>query len=497
MADFDWNKYPKTQVEDFDWSAHPVIESAPSNEESFGKKIARGAIDSLPLAGAIGGGLVAAPINFVAPGVASVAGAGLGYAGGKELSDFLKNRLLGDEATSTDPLDQAKRVGGNFVDGTTAEMGGQIAGKALQSAMPAIKSGTQFVGDKLKGAAEKFAVNATGATGNQASKFADDAGRKLLDKKLVQFGDTPEKVAQRVGSAKDMAGSNIDEALTAMDAQGVTANNDNVVAALRQEVDILRQDPSQAGVVKKLETILEDIAQTGKARIPISQGEKIKRGFNKAAGNWMDPEASQAGKKAYLSYMDEVERAAQAENPAMASLFKEGKETYGLLSPIEEAASKRAMTQNQSPIGGLGDFAAIGAGGAAGGIPGALAGVVAKKYVAPRVSSSAAVSLDKVSQSLLRSPQMAELYAKNPQIFNSIAQKMEERMSSRVAENEKKAPDSNALLQKTQGTQYAEVLQNASKRGQNAVGAAHFVLQSTDPNYRQLFMDEERLEDEQ
>lgn len=44
--------------------------------------------------------------------------------------------------------------------------------------------------------------------------------------------------------------------------------------------------------------------------------------------------------------------------------------------------------------------------------------------------------------------------------------------------------DKDALLQKTQGTKYQAVLQNAAQRGDKAVGATNFILQSTDPEYR-------------
>lgn len=46
---------------------------------------------ALPIAGAIGGGLLAAPANFIAPGVAEVTGVGLGTIGGQQAANFIGN----------------------------------------------------------------------------------------------------------------------------------------------------------------------------------------------------------------------------------------------------------------------------------------------------------------------------------------------------------------------------------------------------------------------
>lgn len=427
MSGVKWTEVPVEKDDDVTWTEvdDSAIEKAGERPwyDLSAKGLARGAIDAIPVASAVGGGILGTGLGPAG----SVGGAGLGYAAGSELSDFLKNRLLGDEATSVEPIEQLKRVSGNVASGASAEMGGQILGKGLGVAVDKAAKAKAYLAAKAGKAAEKLAVNATGATGAQSAKFADDAGRQLLDRKLVRFGDTAENVATRTGDAMNAATGNIDEALKSLDAKGVTANQDNVVGILKQKIDSLRGDASQLGVVRKLESIVDDIMETGRSKIPISAAEQTKRGFNKAAGNWMDPEAGAAGKQAYLGYMDEVERAAEAADPALAGMFKQGKETYGLLSPIEEAASKRAMTQNQSPLGGLGDWASVGAGGAAGGPVGALAGLIGKKQIAPRVTSSGAVALDKIAQSLMKSPRMQQMASQNPKAFqtmvSAIAQK--------------------------------------------------------------------------
>lgn len=481
MADSDWVDDPNPV--DGDWvDDQPEAQEKPWYDVS-GEGLARGAIDSLPIVGALGGGILGTP----AGPAGNIGGAGLGYAGGKELAGILKNKFLGDEAESVNPLDQVKRVGGNVAEGAAFEMGGQIIGKGIGKGLEAGGKAVDYVGKQLGRGAEKLAVNATGATGAQAAKFSDDAGRQLLDRGLVKFGDNAEKIAGRTQGAMDAAGAHIDDALKGLDAKGVTVNVDDIVSELNKKIASLQKDPSQAGVVRKLQGIVDDIFNAGDSTISVSQGEQIKRGFNKVAGNWMDPEVGQAGKTAYHAYKEGVETAAESADPALSKLFTEAKETYGLLSPIQEAAQRRASTLNQSPFGGLLDVAAGGGGVVAGGPLAAIPMVAARRAIAPRLSSSSAVGMDKVSKALMKSPRMAELATSNPQVFSMIARKMNEQVSEglpMVAEKESSPYSSNDIIQKVQGTKYGQVLQNALQRGEKSFNSTHFVLQQNDPEYR-------------
>lgn len=430
--------------------------------------------DSPWIAGA--GNLVGAavsPINKLVGGMSAVkSGLALGGLGAAGLSEADN---VGDLAKDT---------------ATGAVLGGTI-GKVADLASPLFKGASNYIGNGLKNKAEGLAVNATGATGLQASKFSDDAGRQLLDRGLVKFGDNAANIAERTQGAMDEAHQALDQTLKALDAKGVTASADNVVAGLSKKIAELEKDPSQAGVVRKLNGIIEDITQTGESNIPLSMGEQTKRGFSKMAGNWQDPEVGQAGKQAYLGYRDEVENAAKAADPELASKFTDAKETHGLLAPIQEAAEKRGMTQGQSPMGGLGDMAA--------GAVGGFKGVVAKKLLAPRISSSMAVTADQISQKLLSSPEMLNLAKSNPQAFQGIVSRLEQRSgmmsqpsfgaAAQEAPSDQKQDDQASLIQKTSNTKYNQVLQNAAQKGPAAFNAAHYVLSQRDSSYRKILDD--------
>lgn len=323
-----------------------------------------------------------------------------------------------------------------------------LGNKAIPSLSKSIGKLSEPLSNYLKKGAGYLAELATGATGKQVEKFEKNAGQELLDRGFVKFGDAPKNIANKLEKELDRSGGSISNIIKELDAKGITASADNVVAGLNEEIARLSKNSSKSAEVKKLQSIIDDIINTGESNIPISLAEETKRGFRKQSGNWLDPEAGAAAKKGYLGYMNESERAATEAAPELANLFKKEKETYGLLAPIEEAAQKRANTLGQSPIGGLLDTAAGGVGGAilsgsTTGDPwtGLAAGTVGRRLIAPRLASSAAIGLHSLSKALKSSP---EMFGK-----------------------------------------FAPVLLNASQRGGNALGAAHFILQSQNPEYRE------------
>lgn len=360
----------------------------------------------------LAGGL-ASPLNKVTKGM-SLAKAGAVYGGAAGLG--------------TSESEDAAGLAKDTALGSALGYGG---GKAFGLAGNAAKSGLSKLGGKLEKTAEALAENATGATRVQAEKFQDGAGRELLDRGLVKFGDTPSKIAERVSKANDEAGTQIQSALKSLDESGVKASADKVVEVLESRAKELDKDASQAPIAKKIRSMIEDIVNTGESEVSISSAEKTKRGYGEGIRNWQDKDAGKASKEAYLAYRNEAERAATEAAPETAALFKEGKKTFGLLAPIEEAAEKRARQLNQHPLGGLNDIASLGAGAATAGPVGAIATALGRRVVAPRMSSTLAVSADKVSKMLLARPDMANLAKTNPKAFQATVLKMVEGMTER------------------------------------------------------------------
>jgi hypothetical protein len=298
----------------------------------------------------------------------------------------------------------ADTAGGVAADaGMGAAVGGAIGGVAHVGA-PYVGKAITGAAKKLKGFAEKTAVNATGATGKQAAEFADDAGRQLLDRGIVRFGDSQAKISGRAAKATKEAYKQIDDALNKLESNGVKVDANDIYVEMRKAIDKMKSDPSKADITKILESELDNLINAtqakGTAKFGVQEAEAVKRGYNRKAGNWADPEKSMAGKEAYQVWRSGVENAAKNADPATAKLFEEGKKTYGLLRPIEEAAERRAATTAQSPPGGFLDVTAGLAGGASGGAPLAIAAPVARRIIAPRLSSAAAVAADKAAKAI-------------------------------------------------------------------------------------------------
>nr|MBA3756308.1 hypothetical protein [Nitrosomonas sp.] len=241
-------------------------------------------------------------------------------------------------------------------------------------------------------------------------------------------------IAKRAGSAVDEANLQIDTALSKLDEAGVNIDTDKLRIKLQEKIQDLSQDSSQIDIANLLKKELDNIDLSTEARSSIDLGikdaEQIKRGYNRKAGNWMDPEKGQAGKEMYQTYRGAVEDAAHAADPATAQLFEEGKKSFGLLRPIEEAAERRANTTAQSPVGGLLDMASGGAGAFAAGPIAGAATAIGRRLVAPRVSSSVAVTADKVSKMLLKTPRMQAMASENPKAFGALVNSLTSKLES-------------------------------------------------------------------
>lgn len=305
-------------------------------------------------------------------------------------------------AAAADPL--------NSLPGGSEVEGGEALAKAAEGA-----------GDALKTTAEHAMVNATGATGVQAAKFDENAGRYMLDNKVGTFGDSQKKIAQRAAQQMDQANSQISKSLQTLQGMGVTVKAQDIEDALNARIDALKADPSNADVIKRLQGEIGNLQATEKQEFGIADAENIKRGYNRKAGNWMDPESQVAGKETYGVWQQAVEDAATNADPQLANQFTKAKESYGILAPIQEAAQRRALAQSQKQTHlGLGDILlgevaekALG--------PAGYALPVVRHIAGPRLGSSVAVTLDKAGNAVKALPQTVGIASKAAPILPATA----------------------------------------------------------------------------
>ena len=294
-----------------------------------------------------------------------------------------------------------------------------FAGSILKGSSKAVRG----AGKTLTQFAEKSALNATGATAREASKFSANAGRELLDRGLIKAFDTPEKIATRTEAASNKAAEDIASSLSGLDQKGAKIDANDIYNNLRSRAEEAAKSPAKQDVATGLEKEIENLvnlSDRNNGLLGFQEAEGFKRDYNRKAGNWMDPEKSMVGKEAYQAYKESVENAAKKASPELSSVFEEGKKTYGLLEPIREAAERRSLVTRQSPMGGFMDTAAALGGHAASGSAGAFVAPVARRVVAPRISSTTAVTADTIGGLLEKVPELKQLADTNPQALQAV-----------------------------------------------------------------------------
>lgn len=398
-----------------------------------------------------------------------------GEVGGGLATAFIPGANIGKIGTvagrvaASGVLGAATGLGTSNADLTKGEYGqaakdtalGGVIGTAIPVALekgvvPLVSKGGQMLGNKLGSAAENFAVKATGATGREAENFAPGTGRALLDEGVVKFGSGPQGVATRANQVLERSGDAID---TALNEVPDTISKTQVMADLKQRASALRQDPSQAPVARRIEKIIENIADPAVPEdLTALQAEQIKRGFQ-GQSNYFKPNTTQATKETASVFKNAVEQKASDFDPAVAGLFEGAKKDYGMFKPVADAAERRSSQLEQSPIGGFMDMATAGVGSMATGIPHAgPVAAVGRRLLAPKMASATAVGLDtasKIASGAINTEQIVEKLSAYPK-----AQK------------------------------FANAIRAAASRGQQALAATHFILGQTQPAYQRAVQGE-------
>lgn len=287
-------------------------------------------------------------------------------------------------------------------------------GAALTGAGEKLPSFLKYIGDKSKVRAGRLAESATGATRKMAEGFKKGTGVDLLDNGFVRLFDSPGDIAKRTQGAMDTAGDEMGIILKSLTDDGVAVTPDAVISRIDESIEALRgQGSGHSDQVAQLENIKGNISKAlGSDPVGLDIIEKEKRSYGKV--NWKDEDKAMARKSAYRTLRGITEDVAEDANPELAAKFSENKKMYGLLDPVQEAAEKRDLQLNQSPWGGLLDTAAFGAAGATyGGSQGngtddalkyGLGASVGRRFIAPRLKSTAAVGFNNISKLLGSAP---------------------------------------------------------------------------------------------
>jgi hypothetical protein len=201
------------------WEASIQDEPAPPTEKSWGET----ALDALPAAGTVAGGL----IGSAAGPVGTVAGGGGGYMLGADARDLAKDYLGYNAAPVTDGAERAKEVAGNFATGAASQAAGLGVGAGLSK-----------VGQFIKGGASRFATSPLPQQIAEKTDIAGKVGSNVLGRVGAYTVPGPLKYVQ--GASDSMRGVQAAQ-------KGVAWALDHAPESLGKFVNVLKNAAAQGG----------------------------------------------------------------------------------------------------------------------------------------------------------------------------------------------------------------------------------------------------------
>ena len=266
-----WEAYKKPKQEEAgpwsEYQAPPIEEEKPL---VTGKGLLKGALESLPMAGSMVGGALgfASPV----PG-GTIMGAGLGGGAGKALQNIGEKYLLGEEKTRGQIYaDPALAT----LEGTTAEMGGQLiapAAKLVGEGVKKVASGLNRVPEK---AIETYIKRGKDVEGLIAKHGADsqssaNAAREEINKSVQAF--------------KNIQNSKITKALDSRTDTIDIKDAMDKLAEARNKLDPSFDAEKLAKIDDELRLLFEQAPQ---GELPIKRANALKQRFQDMA-DYLEP----------------------------------------------------------------------------------------------------------------------------------------------------------------------------------------------------------------
>jgi hypothetical protein len=464
----------------------PPSAAAPAQQEGFGRSLVRSSLEALPVAGGLAGGTIGGLGTVEALGAGAIPGAALGYAGGKQLERLGKQYLLGDTADNvpTAPLEQATQVVGDLGEGAAFEMGGQVAGKAIEGVAKTpvgkrVSDVGQYISDRLASGAEKLSAFAQGAGKTEFKNgTAKQLGRYGLDNRIVTPLANTEAMLERAAAAKEAAGKSMGNVYSQIDEAGAAGfNPTNAARQIEEELSPTYRTAINKAESTQLDNTIESVLARGDGNIPLSEAQALKEEIGSVAfpkgKRPIDPSPKQQMAADAYSIINKTiddaatEGAKNLGNPELATQLTKGKADYGMGTLSEKlladkSAGEQAGTGIKKVLGKVADAHLIAAAPFTGGS--SLKVLAAKKgveAVGKYGNQTGAVVLDKSSKA------------------------MQSLMGSNLF--------SEGQLARLAASPYFRALKNAGDvGGAEAVATTHYVLQQTDPEYQQFLKDEQK-----
>lgn len=307
----------------------------------------------------------------------------------------------------------------------------------------------------LGGKAEIQSAKALGLERATRKKLGEDlskaVGRQGLDKKAISFGSSADDMIAVNKQIKKAAMDQRSAAYSAIDDLGAsTVSPQKIVKGLDETLgDFNKLSPLNSAKLRQLDDIVEAVNQRGSGSISMKEAQKLIEEIDGAA-KWDTAKPTPANKMAKAAYRyvrGAINEAAETASdkvdiPGLGDVVRKANREFSLAENTQELlANKFARDANKS-IGITDTITAVGA-------PVLLP---AKRLWESYGNQSLAIGLDN----------MSKLVKQNPQAFGK----------------------------------FSGVLSSAAKRGPQALGATHFVLQQQSPEYRKMIFEDDQESEE-
>lgn len=330
-------------------------------------------------------------------------------------------------------LDTAIGAGTGFVLGKGGEKVAQVGTKYGGKAVDAVSK-------KTREWAEKFAARAIGAERGTIKKFGADkvmaAGAQALDDKILTPLTNTEKMIAANEASKKGAMEARKAAYDKIDDAGASEFNPlNVATEVEKKViggkNMAHDDVKELAAT--LDPHLSNILSRGEGNVSMAEAQKLvealraKAKFDTSRSSQQNEVAKNVYHTVRNAINDAAEKGADKLNiSGVKETIQAANQKYAKGKTAEALLENKFAREQGNKILGITNVmtggTALGYGGATGDWEGAGKIVVGKVLLEKYGAQNAALLLNKVSKSLMRSPQVAELAAKNPKAFQAMIQ---------------------------------------------------------------------------
>lgn len=279
-AAFDWGQF-QTPVKMAGQPTSETVGTGQFPKENLGQLISRLGQGTLPYAGMTVGGVLGTPADIATGPAGTIAGAGLGYAGGQSLADLISSSI-GQPAsipiTGDNLVDLASLVLGtaqNFNEGAIGELGGRAAGVPInyglnKAAGIVNSSAVQNIRDALM----------RGGNAQKASQLADRVAPQVLERPFGQtFALTGGGMEAKAGAGREAAGAALEAAGPMTGSTKIKPILDTLESLKTSEKHIVGGKVLNPQAVAHIDEVKGLIEQYGDV-VPNQTLKEIKQGFD-------------------------------------------------------------------------------------------------------------------------------------------------------------------------------------------------------------------------